>query len=868
VVVRSLRESGMAGGWASLRRAHGGEGWSLYAVKLALIAGAYYGSAKLGLDLAFATRSVTAIWPPTGIALAALVLWGYRVWPGVAVGAFLANSWTGVPLVTVLGITCGNTLEAFVGAYLLRRLGGFRPSLERLRDVLALVVLAAVVSTTIAATIGVMSLVIGDAVSFDDFGSVWRVWWLGDMGGDLLVAPVLMVAATQWPFSRAPGRAREAAVLAAVLIAVSVFVFSQGTNLAYLVFPGLIWAALRFWQPGAAAGSLAVASIAVVFTANHHGPFVRSNPDDSLLLAQTFVGVAGVTMLLLAAQALERGRLYAAERQANAQTGAARARLAFLADASQLFSRSLDVAQILERLAGLTVPRLADWCSIDLVDHGGFRNAIVKHVDPDQADLARELRRRYPIDPESPTGAPRVVRTGKSELYEEVTDELLRRSARDDEHLRLLRELGLVSGMVVPLSARGRTTGVVTFASAQSKRRYGADDLQLAEDFVSRAALAADNARLYQHEREAATSLQSSLLPHQLPSIPGVQLAARYLPAAQGLEVGGDWYDVIALPSGEVALVIGDVAGRGLDAATVMGQMRTTTRVYASAGYSPAEMVERLNATVADAFESSDMATLLYLVLDPGSSTVHYVNAGHLPPLVLAPDSTVTQLDGPRSLPIGVRPYGRWVEATGRLEPGATLVLYTDGLIERRGEPLGTGIERLRTALEQASCGFEQLPDTVLERVAPAEQRADDIALLAIRTVRIGTMPLRLTLPTEFSALAEARRALRRWLEQVGADRDETHEIITACGEACANAIEHAYGPQAATFQLEAVFDGTEVAVAVRDSGNWRPPREDSGRGRGIKLMNAFMDSVDIGRTNEGTEVHLRRRLVQRAAHD
>jgi integral membrane sensor domain MASE1 len=261
----------------------------------------------VGLDLAFATSSVTAVWPPAGIALAALVLWGPSVWPGVALGAFLANAWTGVPLVTVLGITCGNTLEGIVGAHLLR-MASFRISLERVRDVLALVVLAAVASTVIAATIGVGSLVIGDEVSIGHFGSVWRVWWLGDMGGDLLVAPLLMAAAAYWPFHDLPGRPAEAIVLAGAVVGSSVYVFSRTTNLAYLVFPLLVWGALRFWQVGAAAASLAVVTIAVYYTANGDGPFIRSNPDDSLLLAQTFFGVAGVTVLVLAAVITERRR--------------------------------------------------------------------------------------------------------------------------------------------------------------------------------------------------------------------------------------------------------------------------------------------------------------------------------------------------------------------------------------------------------------------------------------------------------------------------------------------------------------------------------------------------------------------------------
>jgi integral membrane sensor domain MASE1/anti-sigma regulatory factor (Ser/Thr protein kinase) len=273
-----------------------------------LVVAAYYGSAKIGLDLAFATSSVTAIWPPSGIALAALVLLGPRYWPAVALGAFLANAWTDVPLITTLGITTGNTLEAVVGAYLLRRVG-FDPALKQSRDVLALALLAAVLSTAISATIGVISLGVGDEIDWDDFASVWRVWWLGDMGGDLLVAPLILVFASRsQPFRELPGSPLELAALALAAIGTSVLVFSQDTTIVYLVFPVLIWACLRFWQVGATAVNFAVATAAVVFTANEHGPFVRDNADDSLLLAQGFVGVAGVTALGLAAVVSERAR--------------------------------------------------------------------------------------------------------------------------------------------------------------------------------------------------------------------------------------------------------------------------------------------------------------------------------------------------------------------------------------------------------------------------------------------------------------------------------------------------------------------------------------------------------------------------------
>jgi anti-anti-sigma factor len=289
---------------------------AVYGVQLVAVAALYTVSGKLGLNLAFATRSVTAVWPPTGIALAALVLGGYRLWPAVAIGALLTNLNTGVPPETVFGIVVGNTLEALTGAFLLRRVADFNADLRRVRDVLALVLAGAVLSTTVSATIGVASLLIGDATTWDHAASVWRTWWLGDMGGDLIVAPVLLVAATHYrQLATLPGRGDEAIALTLLLTGSSIFVFTRPTSVAYALFPLLIWAALRFWQPGAALGSFIVATVAVAFTANGEGPYAMSGPDDRLLLAQTFVSVAGVTALLLAAVTSERRRAETAERE-------------------------------------------------------------------------------------------------------------------------------------------------------------------------------------------------------------------------------------------------------------------------------------------------------------------------------------------------------------------------------------------------------------------------------------------------------------------------------------------------------------------------------------------------------------------------
>jgi integral membrane sensor domain MASE1 len=281
----------------------------IYALKLLAVAAVYYGAAELGLSLAYTNNSISAVWPPTGLALAATVFWGYRMWPGIALGALLGNVDTGVPWYTVLGITTGNTGEALVGAFLLRRVADFRPSLERVRDVIALALLAGVVSTTVSATIGVSSLLLGDQITADGFGFAWRIWWLGDMGGNLVVAPAIMVAVTHWPYRGAPGRLLEGLVLAAGLVALAFLVFYSDVPRAFLVFPFVIWAALRFWQPGAVAASLALAAVAIPLTANDHGSFSGLAIDDRLQLAQTFVGVAAVTGLILAAVMTERQRI-------------------------------------------------------------------------------------------------------------------------------------------------------------------------------------------------------------------------------------------------------------------------------------------------------------------------------------------------------------------------------------------------------------------------------------------------------------------------------------------------------------------------------------------------------------------------------
>ncbi|HEY3945962.1 MAG TPA: MASE1 domain-containing protein, partial [Solirubrobacteraceae bacterium] len=274
-------------------------------VRIGLVAAAYFGVAKLCLLLAVANSSVTAVWPPSGLALAAVVVWGRRAWPGIWLGAFLVNLTTQGSVLAVAGIATGNTIEPLLGAFLLSRVG-FRRNLERIRDVVALVLLAGVLSTTVSATIGVASLAADGLVRHGMLFSTWRVWWLGDLGGVVLVASALLVlTASPRPPQRRLWQA-EAVALSVALAAVSVIAFSGGGLRTYATLPLLFWAALRFGQPGAVCGGLVVAALATSFTAHGQGPFLGGTPDSELLRSQTFVAIATVTALLVGAARSEQ----------------------------------------------------------------------------------------------------------------------------------------------------------------------------------------------------------------------------------------------------------------------------------------------------------------------------------------------------------------------------------------------------------------------------------------------------------------------------------------------------------------------------------------------------------------------------------
>ena len=423
----------------------------------------------------------------------------------------------------------------------------------------------------------------------------------------------------------------------------------------------------------------------------------------------------------------------------------------------------------------------------------------------------------------------------------------------------LLAELNPDSLIGVPLLAEGEVTGVL-LVCACAPRRFGAEDVGLLRLAADRVALGIDHARVYEREHRIAETLQRSLLPARLPGLPGLDVAARYLPAAAEAEVGGDWYDVISIPGGGVGLVMGDIAGKGLAAASLVGQLRAAVRAYALEGHPPERVVEQLNRLVWTELGDSQMATLLYLVLDPADGGVRWVNAGHLPPLMVVGDGTMPHfLEGGRSVPLGVMPFPKFEEVSLRLEQGGTVVLYTDGLVERPGENIDEGLGRLAAALREAPEDPEDLCDHLLRTLVPEAGASDDVALLALRNVPMADR-FSAEFPTHPEALISMRGLLRRWLRHASGSDQEIAEITTACGEAATNAIEHAGASGDSPFEVLGYLEESDIDITVRDYGAWRAPREGD-QGRGLSLMQALMDEVDVTPTAEGTTVRLRRRL-------
>jgi serine phosphatase RsbU (regulator of sigma subunit) len=419
----------------------------------------------------------------------------------------------------------------------------------------------------------------------------------------------------------------------------------------------------------------------------------------------------------------------------------------FLSEASKLLAASLDHQTTLRRVADLVVPDIADWCAVDVAnERGHLEQVALAAVEPGDLTLANELRRSYPPPPDSPRGAPNVVRTGASELYSELSEELLAETARDERHLELIRRLQIVSIMIVPMVARGRTVGALTFASSHSGRRFGDDDLILAEELARRAGTAVDNARLYSERSYIARALQESLLPPTLPEIEGVDVAARFRAAGDGNEVGGDFYDLFDTGESDWAVVMGDVCGKGARAAAVTALARYTLRAAAMREPSPTRALQALNEAMIRQRDDEQFCTVAFgrLVRNGEGTRLTVASGGHPLPLVLRADGRVDAAGRPGTL-LGITADPELTDETVRLEPGDAVVLYTDGVTDARApsrmlsladlasllrDCVGLGAAEIAGRVEEAATAPSPEPDS------PPLPR-DDVAILVLK-VRTG----------------------------------------------------------------------------------------------------------------------------------
>lgn len=426
------------------------------------------------------------------------------------------------------------------------------------------------------------------------------------------------------------------------------------------------------------------------------------------------------------------------EYDVDAALQAALDRLTLLSEASAVLASTLDAVEGLRRVCRVLVPGLGDWVAADLVDESGQVTRVgIAHRDPDA--VASGMTGPLPrLTSTTPGPLARVLRGAGPLLLtaSQLPPEGAELEAFNAVTLDLLARLGGQTLVVAPLRARRRVLGTLTVVRAEGRAPLGEEDLALIEDLAHRIALALDNATLYAETRGIAERLQRSLLP-ELPVIAGLGIAAFYAPATATARIGGDWYDCFRLPSGDVALIIGDVTGHDLQSAVVMSQLRNMLRGIACDRQEPPEVILRRLDTAASALYPHQTATCLYALLkgpEGGPFVLEWSSAGHPPPLLVTRDGDTAFLEGGHGILLGAHPESERASATSTLPEGSTLLLYTDGLIERRGEGLDRGLNRLRQhAAALAGRHVNVMCDELRAGLSAEADSDDDIALIALR---------------------------------------------------------------------------------------------------------------------------------------
>ena len=516
-----------------------------------------------------------------------------------------------------------------------------------------------------------------------------------------------------------------------------------------------------------------------------------------------------------------------------------------LHEISVALSAAGSVAEAAEALAtGIRAALAADVVTVCTLGEDGLLHPVHTLGYPDRRldrYAGMRLSAPFPLTAAARTGTPRWVadRAAWERDYPDVVPDLLD---------------GTQAAAALPLLVGERVIGAVgvTFRTA---RRFDAGTRAFLLTLASQVAVAVERAALADVRRDVAETLQRSLLPRTLPRLERLAVEARYLPGVRGTRAGGDWYDVLPLPDGRIALVVGDVVGEGAPAAAVMGQLRSALATLLLEGHEPAaalDLLDRFARTV----EGAQVSTATCLLLDPGTRVLLHASAGHPPPLVLG-SGTAGYLAGGGGAALALPDAPVRSQGSVTLAPGATLILYTDGLVERRGATVDDGMDRLvEVATAARSSGVQDLLDAVLEGLV-GDGPTDDVAVVA---ARLTPVPLLLDQVADSASLRDVRRRVRAWAASAALDPDTTDDLLLAIGEAAANAVEHAYGGAPGRLRVTATVEGGErVAVTVADEGRWRPEPADPGfRGRGLQVLRELGDgSLAVDRGPEGTVVRL-----------
>jgi PAS domain S-box-containing protein len=573
------------------------------------------------------------------------------------------------------------------------------------------------------------------------------------------------------------------------------------------------------------------------------------------------------------------------ERFLKEQAERAQEGLSFLAEASRVLSATLDYEQTIKAVARLCVPRLADWCVIDMVNHEGeIERIAVTHADPEKEAWASEYQKQSAPTRDRHSASATVIKSGEAQLYPEITIEMLEGALSESpELLATIQALGLRSSICVPVRGRDHTLGAITLIYAESERNYEERDLSLAEDLGRRIGLALENASFFQAQREVASRLQATLLPSVLPRIPCVDVAAHYRPGSQDAEVGGDFYDLFQSPDDSWFAVIGDVCGKGIDAATLTGLARTTVRTAALLEKSPARILEILNQAILAASSDSKFATVAVARFEKVDSglTFCFASGGHPAPLVLRSSGSVDSVDQ-GGMAVGMFPDMQYEEKNYELNKGDMIVFYTDGVTESRRDGELFGTKRLEELL--ASCA----DGDAVEAAAFIDHSAvgfavdgmphDDIAILVIQPHTeadkpsaatlvslaggndpFSNLPSRINVQMEanLKSIATARRVLAQLEGLVPEDKIETLRLLIS--EVVSNAIKHTGASDKESVELSLEVQRGKLRVEVTDPGvgfqaSDRELHEDQESGWGLWFVQEMTDRWGTSR-EEGSTV-------------